>query len=415
MRRRIFLVLITLIIGWVGTVALIAWASGDIDWVQVPSYTPDPTQVGRKILTSIAFSSSSNGNAVGYYNDESTGHYFQTQAQHWDGTSWDYTPSYVYTPSVSFLYGVSTVSESDGWAVGSYDYTPHALILRLVDDEWVNWSVSVPNSDESVLTSVTVNTIGSTPDADDVWAAGYYLPTGGSIYKTLTMHWDGTSWSVFASPNVGTNDNKLYGITNVPGSSNLLWAVGDYIDGSNQLKTLTMKADTSIAFPPIWSVVSSYNVTGVSNCLSSVSALNSTNVWAVGSQDGPCSSEAADVEAIPSSGQPLIEKWTGSAWTPEGGALSLPDATTLHGVSVASANLVWAVGYYSQTLVLGRDSSGTWTQHGSDSPGQVDINQLLGVDALSDTTAWAAGWYYATPGGDKPTLIEHYVPPTPTP
>jgi hypothetical protein len=416
MQRRIIVTLIALVVGMMGSVALIAWASGDHDWLQVTSYTPDPTYVGRKPLTAISFSSSSNGNAVGYYNDANTSYVWQTQAQHWNGSSWSSVSSYNHPSTENFLLGVATVSESDAWAVGSYDQSnPHALILRLVSGAWTNWPVSVPNSDESVLTSVTVNTVSGTPDGDDVWAAGYYLPTSGSVYKTLTMHWDGTSWSVFASPNTGTYDNKLYGITNVPGSSNILWAVGSYLDGSSHLKTLTMKADTSVAFPPIWSVVSSYNGTGTNNCLSSVSALDSSHVWAVGTQDGPCSSEAVDVETVPTAAQPIIERWNGTAWSPESVPLDLPDDVSLHGVSVASNTLVWAVGYYTETVVLGRDSTGTWTRHGSDSPSEVDWNTLLGVDALSNSVAWASGWYYAYSGGDKPTLIEHYVLPTPTP
>src|SRR5438105_3935499 len=36
--------------------------------------------------------------------------------------------------------------------------------------------------------------------ANDVWAVGEYNPGPGS--RTLTLHWDGTSWSVIPSPNV---------------------------------------------------------------------------------------------------------------------------------------------------------------------------------------------------------------------
>src|SRR3954449_4047528 len=43
--------------------------------------------------------------------------------------------------------------------------------------------------------------------ANDVWAAGKYM--GGSSYRTLVEHWDGTQWSVVPSPNVGSFDNEL--------------------------------------------------------------------------------------------------------------------------------------------------------------------------------------------------------------
>jgi hypothetical protein len=36
---------------------------------------------------------------------------------------------------------------------------------------------------------------------NDVWAVGY--STGGSQgYRTLTMHWDGVSWQIVPSPNL---------------------------------------------------------------------------------------------------------------------------------------------------------------------------------------------------------------------
>jgi hypothetical protein len=237
------------------------------------------------------------------------------------------------------------------------------------------------------------------------------------------MHWDGSSWSVVTSPNVdpGTNplikaDNKLYGITNVPGSSNLFWAVGARYDGSGNLRTLIMKGDTNSS--PIWSVVTSANGATEYNCLRSVSAYDSDHVWAVGFQNDLCF-EPPNSEDLPNEGGPvLLEKWESSSWTLESPPEELGNGTFLYGVSVASQSLVWAVGYDSATVVLRRDNQGTWTRRVSENPGpsQLTLNRLLGVDALSDTVAWAAGWYYAVAGGDKPTLIEHYVPaPTPTP
>ena len=39
----------------------------------------------------------------------------------------------------------------------------------------------------------------------DVWAVGGYNFNG----RTLTEHWDGTSWSVIPSPSLGTTDSWL--------------------------------------------------------------------------------------------------------------------------------------------------------------------------------------------------------------
>lgn len=416
--KRLTLVLFVLVVLLTCSVAMVAWATGDNEWVQVPSYS-STGELGRKPLTSISFSSSSNGNAVGWDVDNDTRPYYVAQAQHWDGSSWQNVAIYNNQDTNNFLYGVVTISSSDAWAVGQYGGSEFgggdAMILHYDSnsDEWVNGTVSVPNSTESVLTSVTANS------STDVWAVGYYMPdcNGCTTYKTLIMHYNGTSWSVVSSPNVTTStsgalNNKLFGVTNVPGSSNLFWAAGAYEDASGNIKTLILQGNTTSTSP--WTIVSSYNASGTYNCLRSVSALDSSNAWAVGFRGNLCFD-------LPNNDSPsigngvLIEMWGGSQWNQETPSGSLPDETQLYGVSVASNSLVWAVGYYTQTIVLGRDSSGTWSKHSSESPdqGEHQFNRLLGVDALSESLAWASGWYYDETTGDKPTLIEHYVPPSP--
>jgi len=70
--------------------------------------------------------------------------------------------------------------------------------------------------------------------ASNSWAVGDYLPSG-STSLTLIEHWNGTSWSVVASPNhVGSIGNVLSGVARVPGSSNI-WAVGFYTDALSGL------------------------------------------------------------------------------------------------------------------------------------------------------------------------------------
>jgi hypothetical protein len=45
---------------------------------------------------------------------------------------------------------------------------------------------------------------------EHIWAVGYFPVIGAT--KTLTEHWDGTSWSIIASPNPRTV-NELFGVT----------------------------------------------------------------------------------------------------------------------------------------------------------------------------------------------------------
>src|SRR5204862_1571052 len=78
--------------------------------------------------------------------------------------------------------------------------------------------------------------------ANDVWAVGRYQPTAASPEQTLTMHWNGTAWSVVTSPSVGTQQNFLWSVSG--SSSNDVWAVG-YNGPSNARQTLTLHWDGS--------------------------------------------------------------------------------------------------------------------------------------------------------------------------
>ena len=57
-----------------------------------------------------------------------------------------------------------------------------------------------------------------------MWAVGYTITTDGTNQpdRTLIEHWNGSTWSVVASPNVGGNDNLLNGVA----AAGDVWAVG---------------------------------------------------------------------------------------------------------------------------------------------------------------------------------------------
>jgi hypothetical protein len=61
--------------------------------------------------------------------------------------------------------------------------------------------------------------------ATDVWAVGNRQDRSGAIPidRTLTEHWNGSTWSVVPSPNVGGNDNLLNGVGAASGD---VWTVG---------------------------------------------------------------------------------------------------------------------------------------------------------------------------------------------
>jgi hypothetical protein len=70
--------------------------------------------------------------------------------------------------------------------------------------------------------------------ANDIWAFGSFFAADGSGHQmTLLLHWDGTSWSIAPSPNPtkGTFLDDLLFAGVVPSSGNV-WIFGNEDEGS---------------------------------------------------------------------------------------------------------------------------------------------------------------------------------------
>jgi hypothetical protein len=201
--------------------------------------------VGTSInaLSSIAVVSANDIWAVGEYGNSFSGP-TKTLIEHWNGSSW----SIVSSPNVgtgdNVLYGVSAISTSDVWAVGSRCLVSSCFnggTEQTLIEQWngTSWNlVSSPNvgTTSNILTSVT------TVSTNNIWAVGYScsvkLCFNRGLVHTLIEQWNGSSWSVVASPNFGTNDNYLLNAISVPGSTQA-WAVGGYSDGEGDPHPLT--------------------------------------------------------------------------------------------------------------------------------------------------------------------------------
>jgi hypothetical protein len=291
------------------------------------------------------------------------------------------------------LYDVSAVSAGDIWAVGyAFDGANTDSTLTIHWDG-ATWSViSSPNpSQGSILTSVSANA------ADDLWAVGYHIDVGGQsppIY-TLIEHWNGVQWSVVPSPNV-SQTNYLYGVKAL--SSQSAWAVGsssDYGTGVN--------SDTLILHwnGVQWSVVASPNAgTDTYDQLNDVAAVAPNDVWAVGSY----------YNSAYTTSYTLITHWDGSQWS----IISSPNVGTLNnglsGVDATSVNDAWIVGSYntgtnsSRTLTMHWDGS-HWLVVPSPNPAESSFNGLASVEVDLSGNAWAVGSY--TPLSAK-TLVLRY-------
>ena len=313
----------------------------------------------------------------------------QTLAEHWNGTSWTVIPSPNVGTSANQLNGTAAGAANDVWAVGS-STTPSGVFQTLVE-HWngTSWSV-VPSPNVGTLGN-SLNAV-AVVSATDAWAVGSTSGAG----QTLTEHWNGASWSVVPSPNAGNFTNVLTSVAVV--SPTDIWGVGYATSCSGacgQQQTLTEHWNGAS-----WSVVASPNVDPSLNALNAVAVVAGTNVWAVGSSGG---------ETNP--GQTLVEHWNGTSWS----VVSSPNVGTstnvLGAVAVVAANDIWAVGFSTLSFFE------TLTEHWNGTSWQVvkslDIgtqgNILAGVAAITATNVWAVGIQdTSSTGSSQVPLIEQY-------
>ena len=343
------------------------------------------------VLTGVAAVSASDAWAVGnYLNSTDTE---QTLIEHWDGTSWSIVASPNVGPDPNLLSGVAAVSTSDVWAVGYYYSTTSKERTLIEHWDGTSWSVvASPNF------GVNVNQLSGVAavSANDIWAVGNYYNRNTGITKNLTMNWNGTSWSLVPTPNAATNTNVLTGVAAVSASD--IWAVGYYLNSTNTAnRTLTMHLNGTK-----WSPVATPNVGTASNALLGVAAISTSDVWAVGDSVN----RSTDTE------QTLIEQWNGTSWSVVPSPNTASDTNLLYGVAAVSTSDVWAVGYHENNSTL---QSGTlieqwngtsWSIVASPNAGSNN-NALFGV-TVSGSDVWAVGDYDNNSSGATQTLIEFY-------
>ncbi len=187
-------------------------------WTVVPS--PNPGVAGNELLAAASVSA----NDVWAVGEATTTTGQVALTEHWNGTAWSVVPSPNVGSGNNNLFGVAAVSTNDVWAVGLSGSGGNASnVLQTLIEHWNGhkWSVvSSPNvgTQNNQLAGVTA------VSATDIWAVGNFEPAVNVAVQTLTEHWNGTAWSVVPSPNVGSGNNNLFGVAAV--STNDVWAVG---------------------------------------------------------------------------------------------------------------------------------------------------------------------------------------------
>ena len=342
--------------------------------------------------------------AVGFYDVSGN---WKTLAIHYDGTQWTQVSSPSPDPSLNLFHAIEADSANNLWAVGRGDGT---LTARSSGAAFTMVPSANAGTGDNVLNSI------SAVAPDDIWAVG------NAASDTLSLHWDGTAWSIVPTPDIAL-DAALDGVTALASAD--VWAVGFTSDpGGLNSSNLTLHWNGSA-----WSVVSSPNPGGNSvDNLHDVAGAATNDVWAVGEHWGSGGQQLGTIlhwngatwTVVANDCGPLFgitvlapnDIWAvgwqschydGTTWT----TIPIPSsggADTLLDVSANAPNDVWAVGQsifcdpftcYSYSYAIHWDGN-RWTITG------VPGVSLGGVQALGPNDVWAVGTYSVG------TLIIHW-------
>lgn len=232
-------------------------------WKVVPS--PNVGTVGNS-LSAVVVLSATDAWATGAWSSGPSSS--SALVEHWNGKKWRLASS----PSVVGHVNLSALTDVPGtrslWAsggTGSGTLTEHL--------SGGAWSV-IPSPNAPASTGGDYLRAISARTAKNVWAVGQD-GTGGNPVLTLTEHWNGTKWNAVTSPDPGSTESGLYSVAQVPGEKTF-WAVG--LEGTpSTFQTLVERWNGTK-----WSVVASPNASTYQNLLQAV-AVTGAQTWAVGS------------------------------------------------------------------------------------------------------------------------------------
>jgi hypothetical protein len=289
------------------------------------------------------------------------------------------------------LSSVSYVSPTETWAVGDVGEALRANQTLIEQYNGSAWSV-VPSPDQGTGNNA-LNGISMIPGAG--WAVGYAQVSG--KYQPLAMGWDGTQWSI-ASTGTFPSDALFTGVDTLADGS--AWAAGFQRTAAGTRQTL-IEQESGGTWAPVASPDDGTATTD--NSLTAIAGTQATGLWAVGWRESSSGLQPVILRYDTTQPSPAWVSVTGAGGVPAPGTVD----TVLTGVDVLSADDVWAVGDYSdggvnQPLALHWDGS-TWSN--SPIPG---AGMLRKVRALAPDNVWAAGTVYDGNTQVYKSLVEHF-------
>jgi len=273
------------------------------------------------ILSAVSMRNGSDVWAAGDFYDYKHSLY-HTLAEHYDGMSWQISPTLDAGTEQSEFFGITTAGTTDAWAVGySQQTNPEGPYYTLIE-HWNGYEWSIAQSDYQLG---VLNAAAAT-GPNDVWAVGTENYPGPGVIE----HWDGSHWT-YTELKMSADLRSVAAL-----APNDVWAVGYQSTGSRGDKTLTLHYDGTR-----WHRVKSPSPLHIhyedQNWLTIVAPIASNDVWALGV------TRDTDYGILD---QPLSLHWNGKKWRlvpfpPPGGSKQY---NSVWGGTALAANDVWAVG-----------------------------------------------------------------------
>ncbi len=287
-------------------------------WNVVPAQNP-----GKALndFSAVAALSTNDAWAVGSFSNSSNSEQ-QPLIEHWNGMQWSIVPGATKPGESASLVGISAISASNIWAVGS-SYKSQALI-----EHWngIRWNI-VPTPDTGSTEGAELDAL-TVISANDIWAVGT-IPNS-TVWQTLIEHWNGSQWSIVQSP--GSDRSALVAVAAVSGND--IWAVGSNTTGNmndSLQQTLIEHWNGSQ-----WSIVPGPNLSSDYDDYLSGIVVSANDVWTIGNSP----------QQPPQQGQMLLAHWDGKSWHSINGAdLHQANNNILNGIARdAHSGALWAVG-----------------------------------------------------------------------
>jgi hypothetical protein len=347
------------------------WAVGDYGTIlhyNGVNWTPSPSGTALN-LYSVWATSASDAWAVG--GDNTNG----AVALHWNGKVWALNPG-LGTLIFQAANAVWGSSPNDYWVGAGNQVCGLSSMAHFDGSSW---------SQPASLNNVVFGSIGSIYGTaqNDVWVVG---GDGGSPANGETFHFDGTNWTLQATPANATGTlNGVWATSTSPAGA---WAVGNFYSplcGPGTLSTADNWSGTS------WSAATNGLPSNSYLSLSAVWGNSLTDVWAVGAGAWHFSSGTWANQPLPA---PTLSGVSGASpnqvWmVGEGGAMLLWNGTALTNTlpnTPGNLKSIWESGPNGDVIAVGSMEAQT---------GQV-LHSVAGspftVETTPDNMQWQAVW-----------------------